>query len=153
MTHLRQASAASTITRAMLAGIGGTVVMTAFQKLVEMPLTGRDDSYAPADFAKKVLPISPSTDRGRTQLNYATHFALGGMWGAAYGIAARAGLRGQRAVAAVFAAVYTSDVILNTVLGLYEPSTWSMEDWAIDIGEKLLQAEATGLIYDRLLAE
>ncbi len=125
--------------------------MTAFQKFIEMPLTGREDSYAPANFAEKVLPIKASTDQGRKQLNYATHFALGTMWGAAFGIAANAGLSGQRAVMTVFAAVYTSDFILNTALGLYEPSSWSVEDWTIDILEKLIQAEATGIIFDRAL--
>ncbi len=36
-----------TIARGIAAGIAGNAVMTAFQKLVEMPLTGRGDSYAP----------------------------------------------------------------------------------------------------------
>ena len=80
--------------------------MTAFQKLIEMPITGRSESYAPADFAERVLPVHPSTPQGRTQLNYATHFSLGGMWGTAYGIAAVAGLRGQRAVNTVFAMLH-----------------------------------------------
>ena len=44
----------------MLAELVGTVGMTAFQKLVEMPLTGRVDSYAPAALAEKVLRIQPS---------------------------------------------------------------------------------------------
>jgi hypothetical protein len=29
--------------------------MTAFQKLVEMPLTGRSESYAPADLVDTIL--------------------------------------------------------------------------------------------------
>ncbi len=77
-----------------LAGLAGTVVMTGFQKFIEMPLTRRSESYAPADFAERVLPVHPTTPVGRRRLNYATHFALGGMWGTAYGIAAVAGLRG-----------------------------------------------------------
>jgi hypothetical protein len=125
--------------------------MTAFQKFVEMPLTGRKDSYAPADFAQKVLPIHPTSDRGRNRLNYATHMALGSMWGTAYGVAAHAGLRGQRAVAAVFATVYTGDVVLNTALGLYQPTIWSAQDWAVDIIDKLVQAEATGAIFDHVV--
>lgn len=47
----------------VLAGLAGTAVMTAFQKLVEMPLTGRDDSYAPADFVERVLPFTPRLTR------------------------------------------------------------------------------------------
>ncbi|MCA1672298.1 MAG: hypothetical protein LC799_08885, partial [Actinobacteria bacterium] len=64
---------------------------------------------------------------------------------------AHAGLRGQRAVAAVFAIVYTGDVLLNTALGLYEPSSWSRRDAAIDVLDKLVQAEATGAVFDHVI--
>lgn len=148
---VEQPTAAEMVGRGILAGLGGTVVMTAFQKLVEMPLTGRDDSNAPAEFAEKALSIHPGSARSKKRLNYATHLALGTLWGAAYGIAAQKGLRGQQAVAAVFATVYTGDVVLNTALGLYQPSSWSSRDWAIDIVDKLVQAEATGVIFDHLL--
>ena len=125
--------------------------MTAFQKLVEMPLTGREDSYAPADFVERVLPIHPQTDEGRQRLNYATHFLLGTMWGSAYGLAAASGMRGKRAVTVVFGAVYCGDVMLNTALGLYQPSTWSGRDWVIDVGEKFIQSAATGAAFGRFL--
>jgi len=37
-------TAANMLGRGALAGVAGTVVMTAFQKFVEMPITGRPDS-------------------------------------------------------------------------------------------------------------
>lgn len=135
----------------MLSGLAGTVVMTAFQKAIEMPLTGRGDSYAPADFAQRILPIRVKNRRQRKRLNYVTHFALGAMWGTAYGVAAHAGLRGQRAVGAVFGTVYPGDVLINTALGLYKPREWSVRDTAIDVVDKLVQAEATGVIHDRVI--
>ncbi len=144
-------SMAENIYRGVLSGVAGTVVMTAFQKLIEMPLTGRDDSYAPASFAQKVLPVRADSDQELERLNWATHFGLGTMWGSAYGIAAHAGLSGQKAVAAVFGTVYTGDVLLNTALGLYKPQTWSGQEWAIDIIDKYVQAQATGAIFDQLL--
>ncbi len=55
------ASLAASIARGVIAGIGGTGVMTAFQKLIEMPMTGRGESFAPANFAAKVLLIEPKT--------------------------------------------------------------------------------------------
>ncbi len=134
----------------MLAGVAGTGVMTAFQKFIEMPITGRGDSFAPASFAEKILPLTTKNEKGRQRLNWVTHFGLGAMWGTAFGIAGRAGLRGQKAVAAVFATVYTGDVLLNTALGLYEPSSWSKREIAIDVIDKLVQAEATGAIFDRI---
>ena len=130
-----QQSAAEMVGRGILAGLAGTVVMTAFQKLVEMPHRARRQLCA-----------------RRLCREGATHLALGTLWGAAYGLAAHKGLRGQQAVAAVFATVYIGDVGLNTALGLYQPLTWSGRDWAIDIGDKLVQAEATGAIFDHLLA-
>jgi len=142
-------SFAETVGPGVVAGIGGTAVMTAFQKFVEMPLTGRSESYAPANFAEKMLKIHPSTKQGRKQLNWVTHFALGAMWGAAYGVAVQAGLRGPKAVGAVFAGVYMGDVALNTALGLYKPSTWSSRDWAIDVTDKLVQAAATGVLFEQ----
>ncbi|MBA2638525.1 MAG: hypothetical protein H0U77_00715 [Nocardioidaceae bacterium] len=148
-TNNDRSSLAAHLSRGILAGLAGTAVMTAFQKLVEMPVTGRGDSYAPADFAEKVVPMR---GHDRDQLNYVTHFALGTLWGAAYGVAARAGLNGPRAVAVVFAGVYTGDVLLNTALGLYQPSTWSSQDWTIDVVDKLVQAAATGVVFDRALA-
>ena len=145
-------SAATVLTRGMLAGLAGTVGMTAFQKLVEMPLTGRADSFAPADFAQKLLPLHPSTPAARRRLNLVTHFALGaGLWGTAYGAAAIAGLRGQQAVNSVFGVVYTGDLLLNTALGLYRPRQWTARDWAIDLADKYVQAQATGAVFDRTL--
>jgi hypothetical protein len=144
-------STATMLGRGVLAGVIGTVAMTAFQKLVEMPLTGRSDSYAPADLAEKLLPVRPSTPAQRRRLNDTVHFAVGGMWGTAYALAAVRGLRGQRAVNSVFAVVYSGDVLLNTALGLYAPSRWSAGDWAVDLIDKYLQAQATGAVFDRAL--
>ena len=144
-------SAGSFLGRGVVAGIAGTVVMTAFQRLVEMPVTRREDSYAPAEFAEKVLPVAPETARGRRRLNETTHLALGTLWGSAYGVAARRGLRGQRAVNVVFAVVYSGDVLLNTALGLYRPQDWSARDWTVDLVDKYVQAQAVGAVFDRWL--
>ena len=140
------------VTRGMLAGVGGAAVMTAFQKLVEMPLTGREDSYAPQQFAEKVLPVHSTTDAGRKRLNYATHFALGATWGAAYGVAAYKGLRGPRAMLTTFATIYLEDNVMVTALGLDKPWTWSGKDAAIDVVDKFVNVVGTGLVFDHLLA-
>jgi hypothetical protein len=147
----QQKSTRSVLARGVVAGIAGTVVMTAFQKLVEMPLTKRGESFAPANFAEKITPIDTDTGQGRQRLNYVTHFSLGMMWGAAYGVAALKGLRGQKAVNSVFGVVYTGDVLLNTALGLYHPTQWSTKDLVVDVVDKYVQAQGTGAVFDRLL--
>jgi len=144
-------SRSAVLARSALAGIGGTVVMTAFQRLVEIPMTGRADSYAPAVLVETVFRVDPPDPTTRRRLNNAAHYALGLMWGAAYGVAANAGLRGPRAVAAVFGAVYAGDVLLNTALRTYRPTEWSRQDWTVDVIDKLVQASATSVIFDRML--
>lgn len=144
----RSQSWASALGLGVASGLAGTAVMTAFQKLVEMPITGRGDSFAPADLAEKVLPLKPSSRASRVRLNYVAHFVLGANWGIAYAVAAQSGLRGRPAVGATFAAMYSGDVLLATALGVYEPSKWSVQDTVIDVGEKLIQAAAAGAIFD-----
>ena len=145
-------SLASSVARGVLAGVAGSVVMTTFQKLVEMPITGREDSYGPAKLAAKLLPVDPSSDAGRKRLNYATHTALGAMWGAAYGVAAHKGLRGARAAAATFGAIYSQDVLTVTALGLEKPWQWSRRDWTIDVVDKAVNIAATAAIFDHVVA-
>lgn len=41
-------------------------------------VTGRQESYAPADFAGRILPVHPTSAQGRQRLDYVTHFGLGG---------------------------------------------------------------------------
>ena len=143
----------ATIGKSAVAGLAGTVVMTAFQRFVEMPLTGRKESYAPADLVMKLLPVAPKRKKDRRRLNYAAHLGVGMAWGMGHGlIARRAGLRGQRAVATVFGAIWGGDVLANTALGLTKPWQWSRQDLTIDVVDKLVLAETTGLVFDRLSA-
>ncbi len=46
--------------------------------------------------------------------------------------------------------MYPSDVLVNVALGLYEPWRWSVQDTIIHVGEKLIQAAATGAAFDRM---
>ena len=47
------------------------------------------------------------------------HLGIGTLWGMAFAIASRLGLRGQKAVHIVFPAVLTGDILQNTVLRLH----------------------------------
>lgn len=135
--------------RGVVAGLGGTVVMTAFQLLIEMPLTGREESFAPADLATKLLPVRAGNRRQRRQLNYVSHFAAGAAWGMARAVAGRAGLRGQPATFAVFAAMWPGDALGVAALGLGEPPwRWTGRDLLIDVTDKFVLAQAVGALYD-----
>jgi hypothetical protein len=139
------------IARGVAAGLAGTAVMTAFQELVEKPVTRRPDSYAPAAITEALLRIRPATPAGRTRLNWAAHFGFGTVWGAAYGLASRAGLHGQRAVHTVFALGYPADVLAGMALGVYHPSRWSSQEWLVDVLDKYVSVQATGLVHDRVV--
>ena len=140
-----------TVARGAVAGLAGTVMMTGFQRLVEMPLTGRKESYAPADLAMKLLPVAPRRKRDKRKLNYAAHFVVGITWGVGHALISRgAGLRGQPAVGTVFAVIYGGDVVANTALGLTRPLDWSVQDWIVDLVDKLLLAETAGVVFDLL---
>jgi hypothetical protein len=138
--------------RGMIAGLAGVTVMTAWQKLVEMPITGREDSYEPANLLLRVLPIAPKHGAAKRRLNYAAHFGVGLAWGAAHAaIARRSGLRGQRAVATVFGILWPGDVTTTVALGMNPPPwRWSRQELVIDLADKLVLAQATGAVYDRL---
>jgi hypothetical protein len=139
-----------TLGRGVAAGLLGTVVMTAFQKFVEMPLTGRDESYAPIALVEKLTPARPK-GATRRRLNYAAHFGVGATWGTVHALLARrTGLRGQAAVGTAFGVFYAGDIAGNTALGLTRPWDWSAQDLLIDVVDKLVLAEAAGLLFDRL---
>lgn len=134
----------------MAAGLLGAAVMTAFQRWVEMPVTGREESDAPIALVEKLTPARPQGARRRT-LNYVAHFAVGATWGVGHALfARRAGLRGQRAVGTVFVTFWVADVAANTALGLTRPWDWTAQDLLVDVVDKLVLAEATGLAFDRL---
>ena len=137
--------------RGAVAGLAGTTVMTAWQKLVEMPITGRKESFEPANLLQRVLPITPKRGAARRRLNNAAHFGVGVGWGVAHAAIARRGLRGQRAVATVFGTLWPGDVVTTVALGLNPPPwRWTRRDLAIDVTDKLVLAQATGAVYDRL---
>jgi hypothetical protein len=136
----------------MLAGLAGSVVMTAFQRLIEIPISEREDSYAPAELAQKMLPIDPpKNNKARKRLNYEMHTALGAIWGAAYGVAAYKGLRGSDALLRVFPIVYINNVAFGTAMGLGNPLDWSRKDLTIDVVDKFVHVSATSFIFDRFL--
>jgi len=143
-------SLSTSLGRGLAAGLVGTGVMTAFQRFVEMPLTHREESYAPAELAMKLLPLEPKDAAARRRVNYVAHFVLGAGWGVARGAVGRTGLRGPRAVLAVFGAMYSADAVTATTLGVYRPTEWSALDVAVDVVDKLVLAVAASVAYEVL---
>lgn len=143
-------SVKKSVGRGVAAGLAGTVAMTAFQRWIEMPLSGRGESYQPAALVEKAFGITVGQPN-RRRLNYAAHFAVGAAWGAAHGAAAQAGIRGPWTAPAVFAMLWPSDVTSMALLGLGDPPwRWSGQDLAIDVADKGVLAVATGAAFEVL---
>ncbi len=68
-TAVTSGGMAAAIAIGAAAGLAGTVVMTAFQKLVEMPLTGRSESYEPANMVQRLTGVRPRGKRSLRRLN------------------------------------------------------------------------------------
>lgn len=145
-------SARTTLVQGALASVSGTAIMTAFQRLVEMPMTGRQDSYEPANLVNKLSPVHPERPGELRRLNYAAHFGVGVGWGIAHALLARRwNLHGPKAALAVFATLWPADVLGVAALGLHAPPwRWSVRDTAIDFTDKMVLAQATALAFDRL---
>lgn len=148
----RRPSLLSSLTRGALAGVAGAGLLGLFQEKVEMPVTGRGESYAPAHLARAALGLARQHGGDREALNWGSHLALGSQWGIAHALAARRGLHGIPAIGAVFATVYASDLALAAALDVYHPREWTAEDWTVDLLDKLVMATVTGAVYQFLLA-
>ncbi len=105
-------TASNVLGRGALAGVAGTVVMTAFQKFVEMPITGRSDSYA-GRFRREGLPARSRDPGGTTAPEQRD--PPGARHDVGRGVRARGASGGPQAVAAVavFVTVCRGDVLLN----------------------------------------
>ncbi len=127
--------------------------MMAFQRTVEMPLSGRAESAnrcASSNSSRRSALLA--VPGGRRAVNYVAHFGIGAAWGAGHGLlASRLKSRGFASGAKVFAVLGAGDAVGNAALGVHDwPWRWSPRDAAVDLADKFLLAVATALAFDRL---
>lgn len=138
----------SALGRGLFAGLIGTVAMTLVQ-LLEIKLTGRTPSNAPADAAAKVLGIEPRGPREKTRFSNLVHFAYGSSWGMVRGLLGIAGLASWLATLAYFAIVWGSGLVILPGLGVAPPVwKWGAKWVVLDAAYHVVYAVATGLTYD-----
>jgi hypothetical protein len=138
----------SALGRGLFAGLIGTVVMTVVQ-LVEIKLTGRSPSSAPADAAAKVLGVEPRGPAERTRFSNLVHFAYGTTWGAVRGLLGIIGLAPWLATLLHFAVVWGTGLALLPALGVAPPvRKWGVKWVALDAAYHVVYAVATGLTYE-----
>lgn len=147
--------ARSGVARALLGGVvagaAGVAVMTLGEK-VEQSLTGRPDSYVPADTLRALTGWEPRDGNERLLQNWAMHYGQGALLGAVRGLMSRSGHRGNRASAAFTLLRFSTDQALENATGVGAPPwTWPREELAVDVLHKAVYAYVTGLVSDRLV--
>jgi hypothetical protein len=142
--------AAAAVGKGLVAGAVGTAAMTLFQML-EMKMTKREESTAPADAVGKVLEIQPRNEEGRQRLNQVAHWLYGTAWGVPRAILGAVGLREPAATAVHFGAVWGSALTMPPVLDVAPPpNEMEPKEVAIDAARHAVYAVATGVAFDLL---
>ncbi|MEV1073650.1 hypothetical protein [Micromonospora parva] len=136
----------------LVAGLAGTVVMTAAEKL-EQRVTGRPDSYVPARVLARLTGLPEPPGRQPRWQNLTMHYGQGVLVGVLRSVMAQAGLRGVWASTMFTALRLSSDQILENATGVGAPPlTWPRPELVIDIVHKSVYAFATGVVADALAA-
>ncbi len=141
-------SYAAAIGKGIVAGLIGTAVMTLAQ-VIEMKISKRESSDAPAEGAKKVLDIEATSEAKKDKVNNLIHWTYGSYWGIARGIIAESGVKGWQGSAIHFAAVWGAALwMLPTLKIAPPPQKWGGKQLAKDAFFHGIYAYSTGMAYD-----
>lgn len=140
----------SIIGRGLIAGLAGTAAITLSQ-LLEMKITKKPPSFAPADAASKALSIEASNREARQKFSNEVHWTYGTTWGMARGLLSLAGLKGWPATAIHFAAIFYTALTIEPDFEVTPPvNEWSKKEIAIDALHHVVYVVAAGLVFDAI---
>ncbi|BBZ07016.1 hypothetical protein MDOR_11850 [Mycolicibacterium doricum] len=141
-----------TVTEGLIAGSMGVAVMTVAEK-IEQRLTGRPNSYVPADVWSRLSGARDMSPRARLAANWGMHYGQGALLGVLRSVMSEAGLRGPLASGKFTVLRLTTDQILENATGIgAPPATWPRREQVIDVLHKGVYAFATGAVTDALAA-
>jgi hypothetical protein len=147
---MRLSALACDIGKGLAAGFIGTVAITASQ-MIEMQVTKREPSSAPADAAGKVMGVQPVGEEEKQRFSQMVHIGYGTAWGAVRGVLAAMGLKGPAAMIGHFAAIFTAALVVPSSLGVSPPVTeWSAQEIAVDAVHHAVYALATNAVYEAM---
>jgi hypothetical protein len=140
----------SAIGRGLIAGLAGTLAITISQ-IIEMKITKRPPSFAPADAASKALSIEAATREEREKFSNEVHWTYGTIWGVPRGLLSLTGLKGWPATAIHFVAIFYTALTIEPDFEVSPPiSEWSKKAIAIDAFHHVVYAVAAGLVFDAI---
>ncbi|HJP62497.1 MAG TPA: hypothetical protein VJ844_03605 [Mucilaginibacter sp.] len=138
------------IGKGILAGLAGTAVITLSQ-MIEMRLTKREPSEAPVKVAEQVTDVKPANKEVKEKVSQEIHWAYGTSWGIVRGLIGLTGVRGVPAIAAHFAAIWgTALVMLPSFKAGPKITEEEPKAIAIDAMHHMVYAIAAGFTYDAL---
>lgn len=136
--------------KGIIAGLAGTLAITVSQA-IEMQITNRKPSTAPADAASKVLDVKAVSKEKKEKLANEVHWAYGTIWGIARGLLDLTGLKGNPATLSHFVAIWITAMIMPPKLGISPPVTeWKPKEIATDGIHHLVYSTVTGQVYDAM---
>lgn len=136
--------------KGIIAGLAGTAAITLSQ-MIEMKITKRESSDAPADVASKVLDIEPVSEEKKDKVSQEIHWAYGTAWGVVRGALDLAGLKGLPATLTHFGTVWGTAMVMLPSMDEAPPVTeWGAGAIAKDGMHHLVYAIAAGLVYDAI---
>jgi hypothetical protein len=145
------ARVASGIGIGMVAGLAGTLVMTAAQ-MMEMQISGRAPSDTPYRAVKKTFGFEARSDEAKALISNVTHFAYGSAWGIPRGLLAAFGTNSLAGTSIHFGAVWGTELSLLPAMQVTEPVTkWPAKAIAEDALFHAIYALAVGLTADALV--
>lgn len=134
----------------VMAGIAGTAAITVSQ-IIEMKADGREPSTAPVDAVTQVLDVAPTAEEQKAKVSQQIHWAYGTAWGVARGLIAFAGLKGWKATAVHFAAIWGTEMVMLPALDIAPPVTEEdAKTISIDGLHHAVYAVAAGLAFDAI---
>lgn len=138
---------ASGFGRGLLAGLAGTLALTALQQLTQRT------SDAPARALHRTLGLTAETEAQRQRLALLAHLAYGSLLGGLRGFLDGAGMPGRAGAVAHFGIVEGLALAVLPTLGDTPPVTeWEPKDIAAHMALHAVYAGVTGSVYELLEA-
>ena len=138
----------SAIGRGLIAGMVGTAAITISQ-MIEMKITERESSDAPAKVGGKTLGVQPRNPEGKQRFMQVMHWGYGTSWGMFRGVLSLAGLKGPIATGMHFSAIWGTELVMIPNMTEAPPAKeWGAPALAKDALHHLVYAVAAGATYD-----
>lgn len=136
--------------KGIIAGVAGTAAITIAQ-MIDMKITGRAPSDAPAKAVNKVLNVKATSEEQKETFVQEVHWTYGTLWGVARGVLDLMGVKGAPACAAHWAVLWGAEMIMLPSLKVAPPlKEWGGKEIAKDGLMHVVYAVAAGTVYDAI---